>query len=205
MRALSMIILAAFVFAGAGSANSATDPAIDVHDHTLVIQAVIENTAAIRAQLGQTPKLGSEEEGRLILKFLLTLPNVSSDTKAIIVRALNSPKPPPQSEGCKTLSKQLEAGLNRSFRNVEQLGDAVSQMVLAQSSCKVAIKRLDDGIALLTDGQSTIYNPSWVGANGGGPRQTAGLPLWAQADIAALEKNGIWAAIFVSAVVAIFT
>lgn len=153
--------------------------------HTVVMQAVIENTTQIRAAINSSESKGNpESRARYALEALTRISTVPASTQDVIRKILAAPSPPPLSDGCLKLKAQLTAEAPRHAESTRQLIYYLNKTVSSQSSCPSAKQRLRLARAILEDGNSTIYNPTWVrehgGTMGGGLSK---VPNWVWADL----------------------
>ena len=136
-------------------------PELGPHDHTVIMEAILENVQAISARLPQN----QEASGTAILQAALTVPAINSHTKARIRLALSwldrleqaqDRVPDETLEAISDVMNQLEA-----YSSLPEKMEALQLMI--DSGQYDLYEGLPQGMAasieILRDGEKTIYAP----------------------------------------------
>lgn len=130
--------------------------------HTAIMQASIENYSAIRA------KIGARASARTFLSAMLYVDGVPSATKTHVRTLLRMPAQPPMTEACRSLVAQVKSKTPKNLDRPQQIIKYLQPMAQEQPSCPGFRAAIQTAVAIIQQGESTIYNPAWIAKHGRG-------------------------------------
>jgi hypothetical protein len=131
--------------------------------HLAIMQASIENYPAINAKIGPAPA-----SGRTFLAAMLQVDRVPSATKTLVRNLLKMPQPPPMTEACRSLVAQVKDKTSKNLETPPQITKYLQSQSQDPPSCPGFRAAIKTAVAIVQQGESTIYNPAWIAAHGGG-------------------------------------
>jgi hypothetical protein len=142
--------------------------------HTTIMQAYIINYSAIRA------RTGSHASVRTTLMAMLQVNGVSLAAKTAVKQALALPQAPPMTDACRSLVAGVKNRLPSNPETPQQLAQYLKSRAPNQPSCSGFLPTMQAAVAIVQQGESTIYNPTWLAQHSGGgpPSGSSGMAKW---------------------------
>jgi len=123
-------------------------------DHTVVVQALIENLSNVLSITGPDPS------GLAALQAMLQIPSIPDSTKNIIREILLIPQGQ-MSAACQYAATAFQ-GSYPAGSNLKAQVAYLKQQESIKSPCMQFHVAVEDGLAIADAGKSTIYNNGWV-------------------------------------------
>jgi hypothetical protein len=156
--------------------NGATcvDAANLATEHTAIMQAYIENYSAIRAKTASS--MGLNGRGGPCPKYLscntlmamLQVDSVPASTKMLVRSLLKLPQPAPMTGACRNLVGQVQDKAPQNLETPQQVVKYLQSWSQDQPSCPAFRAAVLTGVAIVQQGEPTIYNPQWIAEHNGG-------------------------------------